>query len=70
MNLKLDCCSSGRKKEEASKTDSNIPTLKNGGGSIMVCGCLVARRTSALCRLDGNIKKEDFVEILQNHLKI
>jgi hypothetical protein len=37
---------------------STIPTVKHGGGSIMLGGCFAAGVTGALHKIDGNMRRK------------
>uniref|UniRef100_A0AAQ4S874 Transposase Tc1-like domain-containing protein n=1 Tax=Gasterosteus aculeatus aculeatus TaxID=481459 RepID=A0AAQ4S874_GASAC len=58
-----------RRKAEAFNPKNTKSTVKHGGGSIMLWGCFAANGTSALQRVNGIMKKEDYLQILQNNLK-
>ncbi|XP_041461627.1 uncharacterized protein LOC121412930 [Lytechinus variegatus] len=43
--------------------------LGSGGGSIMLWGCFAASGTGSLLKIDGTMKREDYLKILQLSLK-
>ena len=58
-----------RKKGEACKPKTTIPTVKHVGGSIMLLGCFAAAGTGALHKIDGIMMEENYVDIMKQHLK-
>jgi len=44
------------------------PTVKHGGGNIMVWGCFNWWRTGPLVKIDGIMKKDDYLNILKANL--
>jgi len=45
-----------------------FPTMKYGGGSIMIWGCMAAQGVGYMCRIDGNMDGELYRSILGNEL--
>jgi hypothetical protein len=45
-----------------------IPTVKHGGGIIMLCGCFSVAVTGRLIRIKGNMNREKYREILDDNL--
>ena len=43
--------------------------MKHGGGSIMLCRCFAAGGTGALHKIHGIMRKENYVDVLKQHLK-
>ena len=42
--------------------------MKHGGGSIMIWGCITTNGVGPLVKIDGILKKEQYLTILQNNL--
>jgi len=45
------------------------PTVKHGGGNIMVWGCLTSQGVGNLCRIDGGLDAELYCRILEEDWK-
>ena len=62
--------SSGLKKGEACKPKNIIPTVKHGGGNIMLWGCFATGGTGALHKIDGFMRKKNYVDILKQDIRL
>ncbi|GFV85946.1 transposable element Tcb2 transposase [Trichonephila clavipes] len=58
-----------RKQNTSHHPKHTIPTVKHGGGSVMVWGCMAASRMGKLVFIDGIMHKMAYLNILQNNLK-
>jgi transposase len=56
-----------KKKGEELRSDTIQPTVKHGGGSIMMWGCFLGESVGDLHRVQGIMCKEDYHSILQRH---
>ncbi|GFT05189.1 transposable element Tc1 transposase [Trichonephila clavipes] len=58
-----------RKPNASHHPKHTIPTVKHGGGSVMVWGCMAASGVGKLVFIDGIMHKMAYLNILQNNLK-
>ncbi|KAK3537128.1 hypothetical protein QTP70_002141 [Hemibagrus guttatus] len=57
------------KKGEAFNPKNTIPTVKHGGGNRMFWGCFSASGPGNLITVNGNMKKEQYIKILNNNIR-
>ncbi|GFV88481.1 transposable element Tcb1 transposase [Trichonephila clavipes] len=58
-----------RKPNTSHHPKHSIPTVKHGGGSVMVWGCMATSGVGKLVFIDGIMHKMAYLNILQNNLK-
>lgn len=58
-----------RREGEAFHPKDTTPTVRHGAGSITLWGCSAVSGSAALKKLNGIMKKEDYLQILQENLK-
>lgn len=58
-----------RKKGDALNKENLIPTVKHGGGSVMVWGCMSACGVGNLQIIEGTMDKHAYLNILKKNLK-
>lgn len=57
------------KKKGTTRTEQHIKgTVKFGGGSLMVWGCMTAQGVGYMCKIDGRMDAALYEEILEDHL--
>ena len=57
------------RKGEALNPKNTVPTVKHGGGSIMLWGCFAASGAGSLVLVHDIMKKENYVEILRDNMQ-
>ncbi len=57
-----------RKKKDEYNPKNNIPTVKHGGGHIILWGCVSAKGTGRLHRIEGRMDGAMYRKILANNL--
>ncbi|KAI4895152.1 hypothetical protein NFI96_027349 [Prochilodus magdalenae] len=64
-----DVCTIWCKKGEAFNPKNTIPTVKHGGGNLMFWGCFSANGPGNLLAVNGTMKKEQYIKILNNNIR-
>lgn len=57
-----------RSKSEKMIPDCIVPTVKQGRSSVLVWGCFSFAGTGDLCRIEGIMRKENYLKILQENI--
>uniref|UniRef100_A0A3B4UQ54 Tc1-like transposase DDE domain-containing protein n=1 Tax=Seriola dumerili TaxID=41447 RepID=A0A3B4UQ54_SERDU len=58
-----------RRKGEAFNPKNTIPTVKHGGGNIMLWGCFSANAPGSLITVNSTMKKEQYIKMLNNNIR-
>ena len=58
-----------RRKGEAYNPKNTVPTVKHGGGNIILWGCFSSSGTGNLVKVQGIMRKEDYIKILEENVK-
>ena len=58
-----------RREDEAFNPKNTIPTVQHGAGSVMLWGCFAASGSAALKKVNGIIKKKDYLQILKSSVR-
>ena len=56
-----------REKTEKMRMECIIPSVKHGGGSLMVWGCFSSAGVGDLIKIEGIMRKENYLEILEQN---
>ncbi|XP_073528959.1 uncharacterized protein [Phyllobates terribilis] len=57
----------GNKKGEQMDSTCLVPTVKHGGGGVMVCGCFAGDTVGDLFKIEGILNQHSYHSILQRH---
>ena len=53
----------------AFRTKNILPTVKHGGGSVIVCGFMARKGANNLCFIDGNMTTRTYIDVLPDNLQ-
>ena len=66
--IKINFADLWRRAGERHNIENIVPSVKHGGGGIMVWGCFSGRGMGPLVRVDGKINHQDYIRILDENL--
>ena len=58
-----------RKKGETYNPKKTVHTVKQGGGNVILWGCFSSSGTGNLVKVQGIMRKEDYIRILDENVK-
>ena len=66
--IKINFADLWRRAGERHNIENIVPSVKHGGGGIMVWGCFSRRGMDTLIRVDRKMNHQDYIRILDKHL--
>lgn len=57
-----------RRTNERYSRNCVVPTVKGGGGKLMIWGCMSAAGVGLVCRVEGTVNAPKYIQILENYM--